>query len=43
VIEPTENGLLLKELAPGISVETVIAATTAPLTISDSLSVMRLD
>jgi acetate CoA/acetoacetate CoA-transferase beta subunit len=43
VIEPTENGLLLKELAPGVSVETVIAATTAPLIISDRLSVMKLD
>ena len=41
VIEPTENGLVLKELAPGISVETVVASTSAPLSISDTLTEMH--
>jgi acetate CoA/acetoacetate CoA-transferase beta subunit len=31
VIEPTKEGLVLKETAPGVSVETVLAATAARL------------
>ena len=31
VIEPTEKGLVLKETAPGIGVETVQSMTTARL------------
>jgi acetate CoA/acetoacetate CoA-transferase beta subunit len=33
VLEPTEEGLVLKELAPGVTVEQVIAATEATLII----------
>ena len=42
VIEPTADGLVLRETAPGIRVETVIAATGAPLLVSDSVPVMDL-
>ncbi|MEX0307384.1 MAG: 3-oxoacid CoA-transferase subunit B [Ruegeria sp.] len=42
VIKPTENGLDLLELAPGVSVEEVIAATEAPLNVRDTPSVMKL-
>src|SRR5689334_8410519 len=31
VIEPTDNGLLLRERAPGVGVDQIIAATGAPL------------
>lgn len=41
VIEPTSNGLLLRELAPGISIEEVIAATEAKLIISDAIKEME--
>jgi acetate CoA/acetoacetate CoA-transferase beta subunit len=34
VIEPTEEGLLLREIAPGLSVEEVVAATEANLIFS---------
>jgi acetate CoA/acetoacetate CoA-transferase beta subunit len=37
VIEPTEKGLVLREIAPGITREQVIAATDASLIISDNL------
>ena len=33
VIDVTDNGLVLRELAPGVTVEQVIAATEPPLTI----------
>lgn len=33
VIDVTENGLVLRELAPGVTEEQVVAATGAPLTI----------
>jgi acetate CoA/acetoacetate CoA-transferase beta subunit len=43
VIEPTKEGLILKELAPGVSVKDVVTATSAPLTISETLCQMNLD
>ena len=43
VIEPTDLGLVLKELAPGVTVETVIESTSAQLIISDSLAEMNLE
>jgi len=39
-IEVTEDGLVLKEIAPGVTVEDVIAKTDAELKISDELAVM---
>jgi acetate CoA/acetoacetate CoA-transferase beta subunit len=42
VIEPTEAGLVLKEIAPGVTKEQVIAATGATLIISDDLKVMPI-
>jgi acyl CoA:acetate/3-ketoacid CoA transferase beta subunit len=41
-IEVTSSGLLLKETAPGVSVETVIKATAAPLLISPVVCEMVL-
>jgi acetate CoA/acetoacetate CoA-transferase beta subunit len=40
VIEPTEKGLVLREIAPGVTKEEVIAATGATLIIPDDLKVM---
>jgi len=42
VLEPTPQGLVLKELAPGVSVENVIAATEAKLVIPPSIPTMPL-
>jgi acetate CoA/acetoacetate CoA-transferase beta subunit len=42
VIEPTAEGLVLKELGPGVTVEQVIAATEATLIISPELREMSL-
>jgi acetate CoA/acetoacetate CoA-transferase beta subunit len=42
VIEPTEEGLVLKELAPGVTVDQVIAATEAKLILSAEVPEMRL-
>src|ERR1700675_1382756 len=42
VIEPTAKGLVLKELAPGVKVETVLAATEATLIIPDNGPEMHL-
>jgi acetate CoA/acetoacetate CoA-transferase beta subunit len=42
VIEPTAEGLVLRELAPGVTVEQVVKATAARLVISDSLTTMRI-
>ena len=36
VIQPTEDGLVLSETAPGVSVREVIDATDAPLRIAVS-------
>jgi acetate CoA/acetoacetate CoA-transferase beta subunit len=40
VIEPTEKGLVLREIAPGITKEQVLAATEASLIISGNLTEM---
>ncbi len=40
VLEPTDAGLVLKEIAPGVTVEQVIAATEATLIIPDNVAVM---
>jgi acetate CoA/acetoacetate CoA-transferase beta subunit len=42
VIKPTAEGLVLTELAPGVTKEQVIAATQARLIISDSLCLMPI-
>jgi len=42
VIEPTEAGLVLKEVAPGVSVDQVIAATGAALIIPETVPVMAV-
>lgn len=41
VIEPTEEGLVLKELAPGATVESVVIATAAELIIGDEIPYMQ--
>lgn len=43
VIEPTSEGLLLRERAPGVSVERIIAETGAELIVPDSVPVMNVD
>ena len=40
VIEPTEDGLVLRETAPGVTVEQVLQATHAHLTVPDRVLVM---
>ena len=40
VIEVTDAGLVLKELAPGVSIDQIVAATAAKLTVPDSVSEM---
>jgi acetate CoA/acetoacetate CoA-transferase beta subunit len=42
VIEPTPAGLVLRERAPGIAVEQILALTTAPLVLPDTIPEMRL-
>lgn len=42
VIEPTEDGLVLRETAPGVTVEQVLSATDAHLTVPDTVGSMRL-
>ncbi|BDG72628.1 3-oxoacid CoA-transferase subunit B [Roseomonas fluvialis] len=42
VIEPTPAGLVLRERAPGVTVEQILAATTAPLVLPDTIPEMRL-
>jgi 3-oxoacid CoA-transferase B subunit len=42
VIEPTQAGLVLRECAPGVTVEQILAATTAPLILPDTIPEMRL-
>ena len=43
VLEPTDNGLMLRERAPGVSVEAIVEATEAPLVYSDSVPEIDLD
>lgn len=43
VIEPTEAGLILKEVAPGVTVEQVVAATDATLIIPATVGVMPVE
>jgi acetate CoA/acetoacetate CoA-transferase beta subunit len=42
VIEPTDAGLVLREVAPGVTVEQVKAATEASLIIPDSVPEMAI-
>jgi acetate CoA/acetoacetate CoA-transferase beta subunit len=42
VIEPSENGLVLKERAPGISIEKIVAATEAALIVPEQVPEMPL-
>jgi acetate CoA/acetoacetate CoA-transferase beta subunit len=42
VIEVTDNGLILKEIAPGLSIEDILRDTEANLIISDDLKIMEL-
>ncbi|WP_319413204.1 3-oxoacid CoA-transferase subunit B [uncultured Cohaesibacter sp.] len=42
VIEPTDDGLLLRELAPGVTVEQVMEATEASLIVADDISEMAI-
>jgi acyl CoA:acetate/3-ketoacid CoA transferase beta subunit len=42
VLEPSAQGLILKERAPGVSVEAVRAATAAPLIILGDVPEMAL-
>ena len=42
VIQPTEQGLLLRERAPGVSVEQILAATAARLILQDDTPEMAL-
>lgn len=42
VIEPTPGGLMLRERAPGVAVEDILAATAAPLLLPDVIPEMRL-
>lgn len=43
VIEPTERGLVLRERAPGISVDKVVAATEAPLIVPPQVPEMPVN
>ena len=43
VIEPTDHGLVLKEVAPGITVEQVIAATEAVLIVPSQVPEMKIN
>jgi acetate CoA/acetoacetate CoA-transferase beta subunit len=42
VIEPGPHGLMLKELAPGVSIETVLQLTGTQLIVPEHVPVMRL-
>lgn len=43
VIEPTDNGLVLKEVAPGVKVQEVISATEAALIVDGMVPEMDID
>ena len=42
LFEPTGEGFRMREIAPGLSVEAVRAATGAPLVVADPLPMVRL-
>jgi acetate CoA/acetoacetate CoA-transferase beta subunit len=42
VIEPTDGGLVLRERAPGVEIEEIVASTSAALTIPDFVPEMNL-
>lgn len=42
VLEPTANGLVLKEVAPGVTPQDVVAATEATLVVPADVATMRL-
>jgi len=42
VIEPTEEGLVLKEMAPGVTVDQIVAATEAKLILPSEIPEMKL-
>ena len=42
VVEPTADGLVLRERAPGVTVEAILAATGAPLRVAGEVPEMRL-
>ncbi len=43
VIEPTQDGLVLKEIAPNLTVEDVLKVTDAKLKISNDLKIMQIE
>jgi acetate CoA/acetoacetate CoA-transferase beta subunit len=43
VLYPTAEGLVLQERAPGLDVETIVAATAAPLILPDQVPEMPID
>jgi acyl CoA:acetate/3-ketoacid CoA transferase beta subunit len=42
VLKPIDDGLVLHERAPGVSIEAVVAATTAPLLIQGDVPEMPI-
>jgi acyl CoA:acetate/3-ketoacid CoA transferase beta subunit len=42
VIEPTDDGLLLRERGPGVAVEEIVAATSARLIVPGEIPEMPL-
>ena len=42
VLEPTADGLVLRERAPGVCIEAILAATTAALIVPEHVPEMQL-